>query len=71
MKFSFIRQIIKEFALKICIYYIYQIYKNQTISNIYISKNHYRIFFEFTDVVPHLDDIFDNYDVILNIQYDT
>ena len=52
------------------LYYIYQLYKNQTISSKYIGQNHYRRFFEFTDDIPDLDDIFKNYDVILNKQYE-
>ena len=53
------------------LYYINQWYKNQTISNKYIGQNHYRRFFEFKDYISNLDDIFENYDVILNKKYDT
>ena len=31
----------------------------------YIGLNHYKRYFEFTDELPDLDDIFENYDVIL------
>ena len=53
------------------LYYIYLLYKNQTFSNKYIGQNHYRRFFEFTDDIPDLDDIFEKYDAFLNKQYDT
>jgi len=48
------------------LYYIYQLYKNGTFSSKYIGLNHYRRFFNFTDNIPDLDKIFENYDVILN-----
>ena len=48
------------------LYYIYQLYKNETISSKYIGQNHYRRYFNFTDNIPDLDKIFENYDVILN-----
>ena len=48
------------------IYFIYQLYKNGTISSKYIGTNHYRRYFNFTDNIPDLNEIFKNYDVILN-----
>jgi len=48
------------------LYYIYQLYKNGTISSKYIGLNHYRRYFNFTDNIPDMDSIFENYDVILN-----
>ena len=47
------------------VYFIYQMYKEKKISSKYIGLNHYRRYFEFTDQLPDLDDIFENYDVIL------
>ena len=48
------------------IYYIYQLYKQGNISSKYIGTNHYRRYFNFTDNIPDLDEIFKNFDVILN-----
>jgi len=48
------------------IYFIYQLYKNGTISSKYIGTNHYRRYFDFTDNIPDLDEIFKKFDVILN-----
>ena len=48
------------------LYYIYQLYKNGTISSKYIGVNHYSRYFNFTDNIPDMDSIFENYDVILN-----
>ena len=50
------------------LYYIYQLYKNETISSKYIGLNHYRRYFIFGDNIPYLEDIFENYNVILNKQ---
>ena len=47
------------------LYFIYQMYKEKKISSKYIGLNHYKRYFEFTDELPDLDDIFENYDVIL------
>ena len=47
------------------LYFIYQMYKEKKIFSKYIGLNHYRRYFEFTDQIPDLDDIFENYDVIL------
>ena len=52
------------------LYYIFKIYKNETISSKYIGLNHYRRYFNFKDNIPHLDYIFRKYDVILNDEYD-
>lgn len=51
------------------LYYIYQLYKKGEISSKYIGLNHYRRYFNFTDNIPDMDDIFKNYDVILNDQF--
>ena len=51
------------------LYYIYELYRNGTYSSKYIGMNHYRRYFNFTDIIPNLDDIFENYDVILNSPY--
>ena len=48
------------------IYYIYQLYKNGTINSKYIGFNHYRRYFSFKDNIPNIEDIFYNYEVILN-----
>jgi len=48
------------------IYYIYHLYKNGNLSSRYIGFNHYRRYFNFTDNIPDLDDIFGKYDIILN-----
>ena len=50
------------------LYFIYQLYKNGTISSNYIGLSHYRRYFEFGDNIPYLDHIFEKYDVILNKQ---
>ena len=50
------------------LYFIYQLYKNETISSEYIGLNHYRRYFIFGDNIPYLEDIFKKYDVILNRQ---
>lgn len=51
------------------LYYIYQLYKNGTNSSKYIGLNHYRRYFNFTDIIPNLNDIFNNYDAILGRPY--
>ena len=48
------------------LYYIYQLYRNGTLSSKYVGLNHYRRYFVFLDNIPDLDKIFKNYDVILN-----
>lgn len=48
------------------IYYIYQLYKTGKISSKYIGFNHYRRYFNFTDNIPNIDDIFKEYEIILN-----
>ena len=58
----------KAYAEMSKLYYIYQLYKNGTISSKYIGLNHYRRYFIFGDNIPFLEDIFKNYDVILNKQ---
>ena len=47
------------------LYYIYQLYKERKLSSKYIGLNHYRRYFEFTDKIPDLYEIFKNNDVIL------
>ena len=47
------------------IYYIYQLYKNENITSKYIGFNHYRRYFNFTDIFPNVEDLFENYDAIL------
>ena len=51
------------------LYYIYQLYKSGEMDSKYIGLNHYRRYFEFKDNIPNLDEIFKNYDVILNTPY--
>ena len=48
------------------LYYIYSLYKKGEITSKYIGFNHYRRYFNFTDNIPDIDEIFQNYDVILN-----
>lgn len=48
------------------LYYIYELYRNGTLSSKYIGLNHYRRYFNFLDNIPDFDKIFENYDVILN-----
>ena len=50
------------------LYFIYQLYKNETIFSRYIGLNHYRRFFNFGDNIPNIDNIFKKYDVILDKQ---
>ena len=47
------------------LYYIYELYKKGIIKSKYIGLNHYRRYFNFTDDIPNLDDIFNHYDAIL------
>ena len=51
------------------LYYIYELYKTGKMSSKYIGLNHYRRYFNFTDNIPNLNKIFQNYDVILNEPY--
>ena len=48
------------------LYYIYELYKNGSLSSKYIGLNHYSRYFNFLDDVPDFDTIFENYDIILN-----
>ena len=48
------------------LYFIFQLYKNKSITSKYIGLNHYNRYFIFKDNIPNLDDIFENYDAILN-----
>ena len=48
------------------LYFIYELYKNATISSKYIGLNHYRRYFDFCNNIPNLDNIFENHDVILS-----
>jgi len=50
------------------LYYIYQLYKNETISSKYIGLNHYRRNFVFKDNIPYIEYIFKKHDVILTKQ---
>jgi len=56
----------KSYAEMSKLFYIYQLYKNGTISSKYIGLNHYRRYFIFGDNIPKLENIFKNYDIILN-----
>jgi len=47
------------------IYYIYQLYKDGNITSKYIGLNHYRRYFNFTDNIPNIEDLFEKYDAIL------
>ena len=51
------------------LYYIYSLYKHGTITSDYIGLNHYRRYFKFKDSIPDIDEIFKNYDVILDSPY--
>ena len=51
------------------LYFIYQLYKKGKMTSKYIGLNHYRRYFIFGDNVPYLENLFKNYDVILNKQY--
>ena len=51
------------------LYYIYEQYKNGTLSSKYIGLNHYRRYFSFLDDIPDFDEIFQNYDIILNNKF--
>ena len=48
----------KAYAEMSKLYYIYQLYKNGTISSKYIGVNHYSRYFNFTDNIPDMDSIF-------------
>ena len=41
-------------------------YKNGNISSKFIGINHYRRYFNFTDKIPNIEELFDNYDIILS-----
>ena len=56
----------KSYAEMSKLYYIYELYRNGTLSSKYIGLNHYRRYFNFLDNIPDLDKIFENYEVILN-----
>lgn len=59
----------KSYAEMSKIYFIYQLYKKGNISSKYIGFNHYRRYFVFKDNIPYIEDIFKDYDVILNKQF--
>ena len=48
------------------IYYIWKLYKEGKLDSKYVGFVHYRRIFSFKDNIPNLDEIFKNYDVILN-----
>lgn len=48
------------------LYYIYELYKKGIIRSKYVGLNHYRRYFIFKDNIPNLDNIFKEYDIILN-----
>ena len=52
------------------IYYIYKLYKSGKMSSKYIGFNHYRRYFPFLDNIPDLDEIFQNYDIIVGHMFD-
>ena len=47
------------------IYFIYNLYKKGEIFSKYVGINHYRRYFDFTDNIPDIENIFKIYDVIL------
>ena len=55
------------------IYYIWKNYKQKKIVSKYVGFVHYRRFFNFTNNIPNLDEIFTKYDAIINtkIIFDT
>ena len=59
----------KSYAEMSKIYFIYQLYKKGNVSSKYIGFNHYRRYFVFKDNIPYIEDIFKDYDVILNKQF--
>ena len=48
------------------IYYVWKQYKNNIFKSKYVGFNHYRRIFSFGNNIPNLDDIFKDYDIILN-----
>ena len=46
-------------------YHVYNLYKNRKMFSKYIGFNHYRRYFSFLDEIPDLEQIFNEYDVIL------
>ena len=46
-------------------YHVYNLYKKGKISSKYVGFNHYRRYFSFLDEIPDLEQIFNEYDVIL------
>ena len=55
----------KSYAEMSKLYYVYELYKNGTISSKYIGLNHYRRYFNFSNEIPDFDKIFESYDIIL------
>jgi hypothetical protein len=55
----------KSYAEMSKLYYVYELYKNGTLSSKYIGLNHYRRYFDFMDEIPDFDKIFESYDIIL------
>jgi hypothetical protein len=55
----------KSYAEMSKLYYVYELYKNGTLSSKYVGLNHYRRYFNFLDEIPDLDKIFESYDIIL------
>ena len=51
------------------LYYIYSLYKEGSMTSDYVGLNHYSRYFNFTDNIPNFNNIFKNYDVILNSPY--
>jgi len=59
----------KSYAEMSKLYYIYELYRNGTLSSKYIGLSHYRRYFNFLDNIPDLDKLFKNYDAILVKKY--
>ena len=55
----------KSYAEMSKLYYVYELYKNGTLSSKYIGLNHYRRYFNFLNEIPDFDKIFESYDIIL------
>ena len=50
-------------------YKVYNLYKSGQMSSKYVGINHYRRYFYFLDNIPDMDEIFKDYDIILNTKY--
>ena len=66
---SKLKPLYKNYAEMAKIYKVYTLYKSGEMSSKYVGFNHYRRYFSFLDDIPDLDNIFKDYDLILNERF--